>query len=65
MKIVPGLIPRFNKDYNLNDFLYSIRSTLRKGDVELKPLHKIFGNKNFFFVNTGRTSLYVILRWIR
>ena len=62
MKIAPSLIPRFNKDYNLGDFIYSIRSTFGRDDVELEPLRNIFGIKNFFFTNTGRTSLYILLR---
>jgi dTDP-4-amino-4,6-dideoxygalactose transaminase len=62
MKFIPSLIPRFNKDYDLGDFVYSIKSTFGGNDVELAPLYRIFGDKNFFFTNTGRTSLYVILK---
>lgn len=62
MKLSPSLIPRFNEDYGINDFVYSIRSTFRGSDIGLTPLRNIFGNKNFFFTNTGRTSLYVILK---
>lgn len=62
MKPLPNLIPRFNKDYNFNDFICSIKSTFSNDDVELKPLHNIFGEKSFIPTNTGRTALYVILK---
>lgn len=62
MKLSPSRIPRFNEDYDLNDFIYSIRSTFGRNDIELTPLRNIFGNKNFFFTNTGRASLYAILK---
>ncbi|NIA11172.1 MAG: hypothetical protein GWP10_15980 [Nitrospiraceae bacterium] len=58
----PSLIPRFNEDYDFKDFLYSIRSTFGEDNVKLAPLYRIFGDKNFFFTNIGRTSLYVILK---
>ena len=48
MKIAPSLIPRFNKDYNLGDFICSIRSSFGRDDVKLEPLRNIFGIKNFF-----------------
>ena len=62
MRPVPNLIPRFNKDYSLNDVICSIRSIIVRDNIKLMPLHHIFGDTNFFFTNTGRTSLYVILR---
>jgi dTDP-4-amino-4,6-dideoxygalactose transaminase len=62
MKLSPSLIPRFNEDYDINDFVYSIRSTFGGDDIELTPLRNIFGNKNFFFTNTGRAALYVLLK---
>ena len=62
MKPIPSLIPRFNKDYNFNDFICSLRSVAEINTIKLIPLHHIFGDTNFFFTNTGRTSLYVILR---
>lgn len=62
MGIIPDLIPRFNKDYNFNDFVYSIRSIPGRNNAELVLLSRIFGDRNFFFTNTGRTSLYVILK---
>lgn len=62
MKPIPNLIPRFNLDYNFGDFLYSLKSIFFTDDIDLKSLNLIFGNKNFFFTNSGRTSLYAILR---
>lgn len=62
MRLVPNLIPRFNLDYNFSDFAYAVKSTLNKDNVEIEPLHHIFGDRTFFFTNTGRTSLYSILR---
>ena len=62
MRPAPNLIPRFNLDYNFSDFLYSIKSTFNRTNVEMEPLHRIFGDKTFLFTNTGRSSLYLILR---
>ena len=62
MRPVPNLIPRFNKDYNVNDFIRSIRSIVGRDNIELMPLRHIFEDKTFFFTNTGRTSLYIILK---
>ena len=62
MNFIPSLIPRFNEDYDMGDLIYSIRSTFGRSEVESALLHRIFGGKNFFFTNTGRTSLYIILK---
>ena len=62
MRPVPNLIPRFNKDYNFNDFIRSIRSIVGRDNIELIPLRRIFEDKTFFFTNAGRTSLYIILK---
>ena len=62
MRPAPNLIPRFNLDYNFSDFLYAIKSTFNRNNVEMEPLHRIFGDKTFLFTNTGRSSLYLILR---
>lgn len=62
MRLAPNLIPRFNLDYNFSDFLYAIKSTINRNNVEMEPLHRIFGDKTFLFTNTGRSSLYLILR---
>jgi dTDP-4-amino-4,6-dideoxygalactose transaminase len=55
------MLPRFNEDYDFKDFMYSIKSTFRRDDVESTLLRSMYGGRNFFFTNTGRTSLYVIL----
>ena len=62
MRPAPNLIPRFNLDYKFSDFLYAIKSTFNRDNVEMEPLHRIFGDKTFLFTNTGRSSLYLILR---
>jgi dTDP-4-amino-4,6-dideoxygalactose transaminase len=62
MRPALNLIPRFNLDYNFSDFLYAIKSTFNRDNVEMGPLHRIFGDKTFLFTNTGRSSLYLILR---
>jgi len=58
------LIPRFNIDYNFNDFCYSIKTILSRDNFRpcFDILTSIFGERDFFFTNYGRTSLYVILR---
>jgi len=61
MKTLPSLIPRFNLDYGFNDFMYGIKSIYKK-DFDLEQLKAIFGDRSFFFTNSGRSSLYVILR---
>jgi len=62
MKLNPNLIPRFNLDYNFNDFIYGIKSIFQNDNFDFKPLELIFGKKTFLFTNYGRSSLYVILR---
>ena len=61
MKPLPGLIPRFNLDYNFNDFVYGVKSIFTNS-FGLKPLESIFGDRSFFFTASGRSSLYIILR---
>jgi len=61
MKPIPNLIPRFNLDYRFNDFMHGIKS-IYKNDFDLEQLKAIFGDRSFFFTNSGRSSLYVILR---
>ena len=61
MKPLPGLIPRFNLDYNFNDFVYGVKSIFTNS-FGLKSLESIFGNRSFFFTASGRSSLYIILR---
>lgn len=62
MRVTPNLIPRFNLDYNFNDFVYAVKSIFAGNGIELASLRCIFGDRNFFFTNTGRTSLYAILK---
>jgi len=57
-----NLIPRFNLDYNFGDFCYNIKSTYLCNDFDLNLLESIFGKRNFFFTNLGRTSLYIFLK---
>lgn len=61
MKKWSNLIPRFNLDYGFTDFMYGIKSIYKK-DFDLEQLKAIFGDRSFFFTNSGRSSLYVILR---
>ena len=61
MKPMPNLIPRFNLDYGFNDFMYGIKS-IYKNVFDLEQLKAIFGDRSFFFTNSGRSSLYVILK---
>lgn len=61
MIIRSNLIPRFNLDYGVNDFMYGIKSIYKK-DFDLEQLKAIFGDRSFFFTNSGRSSLYVIIK---
>lgn len=56
----PTLIPRFNIDYGMKDFVYSL--TNLKTEVDITELTKLFSNSSIGFTNSGRTSLYVILK---
>lgn len=60
MKFINKLIPRFNIDYNFEDFISSFypNNRFNKGN-ELK---KIFGDRDFLFTNNGRSALYMILK---
>ena len=62
MRPIPSLIPRFNMDYNFKDFCYGVKSIFQNDNFDLKPLESIFGKRTFLFTNSGRSSLYVILR---
>ncbi|KAF5425630.1 dTDP-4-amino-4,6-dideoxygalactose transaminase [Candidatus Methanomarinus sp.] len=61
MPIAPNLIPRFNSDYKLEDFFYAVRSVF-KSNTDPGQLESIFGNRDYYFTNNGRSSLYVILK---
>ena len=58
----PNLIPRFNIEYKFSDLVYGILSAIKNNGYDLNLLKEIFGKVNIFFTNSGRTSLYVILR---
>ena len=62
MRPNPNLIPRFNLDYNFKDFCYGVKSIFQNDNFDLKPLESLFGKRTFFFTNSGRSSLYVILK---
>ena len=62
MRPIPCLIPRFNLDYNFKDFYYALKSIFSRENFDLKSLESIFGKRTFLFTNSGRSSLYVILR---
>ena len=62
MKPIPNLIPRFNLDYKFNDFIHGFQSIFTRNCIKMTCLYNIFGKKLFFFTNTGRTSLYLILK---
>ena len=62
MKPKPSLIPRFNLDYNFNDFCYGLKSAFLNDEFDLSPLESIFGKNTFVFTSYGRSSLYVILK---
>lgn len=55
----PMLIPRFNIDYGMEDFVHSL--TNLKAEADTKELTKLFRGSSIGFTNSGRTSLYVIL----
>lgn len=54
------LIPRFNIDYDVGDFISNLFPNNKF--INNDELNKIFGDKDFFFTNSGRSSLYIILK---
>lgn len=56
----PYLIPRFNIDYNLKDYISSLTSI--KTNPEISPIYTLFEDFHVHFTNSGRASLYVILK---
>lgn len=56
----PMLIPRFNIDYTMKDFVYSLVNL--KSETDNTQLTELFCNSSIEFTNSGRTSLYVILK---
>lgn len=58
--INPKLIPRFNVDYKASDFFLAISNLRTKPDIS--SIREIFSDVNISFTNSGRTSLFVILK---
>ena len=56
----PMLIPRFNIDYGMKDFIHSLANL--KTEADTTQLTELFCNSSIGFTNSGRTSLYVILK---
>lgn len=65
MKTIPSLIPRFTMDYSLSDFFSSLFSIFTKRKCDLDILKSTFGDKHFYFTNSGRSALYIILRALK
>lgn len=62
MKLHPNLIPRFNIDYNSDDLIHGIETIFSNSNPEINTIIELFGKRNLFFINNGRSSLYVILK---
>ncbi|WMW25437.1 DegT/DnrJ/EryC1/StrS family aminotransferase [Methanolobus sediminis] len=60
IKLNPGLIPRFNIDYGLKDLFYALLNLWKTPDVSL--IKGIFEDSDIYWTNSGRTSLYTILK---
>ena len=56
----PKLIPRFNIDYNTRDFISAVIKLKTKPDAS--PISSLFNGVHISFTNSGRTSLYTILK---
>ncbi len=56
----PNLIPRFNIDYNTGDFLSALTHLRSKPDIS--SISELFNDVSISYTNSGRTSLYVILK---
>lgn len=56
----PMLIPRFNIDYTMTDFVHSL--TNLNFETDISSIVKLFDNSSIEFTNSGRTSLYIILK---
>ena len=59
----PNLIPRFNIDYDIKDFFSAIRCLKTKPNAS--SISSIFASSHISFTNSGRTSLYVILKALK
>ncbi|RLC74472.1 MAG: hypothetical protein DRI61_16565, partial [Chloroflexi bacterium] len=51
-----------NLDYNFKDYYNGVKTIFKNDNFDLKPLEPLFGKRTFFFTNSGRSSLYVILK---
>jgi len=60
IKPTAGLIPRFNIDYYLSDFISSLVHLREPPCLDL--FNELFDSEHVYFTNSGRTSLYVILK---
>lgn len=58
--IKPNLIPRFNIDYNTGDFLSALTHLASKPVIS--SINELFNDASISYTNSGRTSLYVILK---
>ncbi|NPE27885.1 hypothetical protein HNV12_07915 [Methanococcoides sp. SA1] len=56
----PFLIPRFNIDYHFSDFVSSLIHLGSEPNTAV--LNELFSSESISFTNSGRTSLYVILK---
>ena len=61
MNMRANLIPRFNVDYSFSDLVQGIRS-LHSTEAAVDSLVSVFDKKKFYFMNRGRSALYVILK---
>jgi perosamine synthetase len=59
MKI--GLIPRYNWDYSIRDFVFAVYGAAGGGQKSFGAVEKRFG-KDLVFINSGRSALYSILK---
>lgn len=53
-------IPKFNVDYGFDDFINSFLHIIAEGDIS--SINSLFEKSNIAFTNSGRTSLYIILK---
>lgn len=56
----PRLIPRFNIDYKTSDFISAIFHLRTEPDIS--PIRDLFSDVDISFTNSGRTSLFIILK---
>lgn len=56
----PKLVPRFNTDYKASDFFSAISHLMNEPDIS--PIRELYSDVNISFTNSGRTSLFVILK---